>query len=323
MEENEELNEGQLDNSPTEGASGEEETTEALTRVTGMYKDWFLDYASYVILERAVPAIEDGFKPVQRRIMHSLKELDDGRYNKVANVVGHTMQYHPHGDASIADAMVQIGQKDLLIDTQGNWGNILTGDRAAASRYIEARLSKFALEVVFSPKITEWQQSYDGRKKEPVNLPVKFPLLLAQGAEGIAVGLSTKILPHNFLELIDASVKHLKGQRFTIFPDFPTSGIIDVINYNDGLRGGKIRVRAKISQQDKNTLVINEIPYGTNTSSLIDSILKANDKGKIKVKKIELCSSPDSNRDESAETHFLSSVGGQMGTKPTTVLLNR
>ena len=287
MEENEELNEGQLDNSPTEGASGEEETTEALTRVTGMYKDWFLDYASYVILERAVPAIEDGFKPVQRRIMHSLKELDDGRYNKVANVVGHTMQYHPHGDASIADAMVQIGQKDLLIDTQGNWGNILTGDRAAASRYIEARLSKFALEVVFSPKITEWQQSYDGRKKEPVNLPVKFPLLLAQGAEGIAVGLSTKILPHNFLELIDASVKHLKGQRFTIFPDFPTSGIIDVINYNDGLRGGKIRVRAKISQQDKNTLVINEIPYGTNTSSLIDSILKANDKGKIKVKKIE------------------------------------
>ena len=286
MEENEELNEEQLDNTSSEGTSGEE-TTEALTRVTGMYKDWFLDYASYVILERAVPAIEDGFKPVQRRIMHSLKELDDGRYNKVANVVGHTMQYHPHGDASIADAMVQIGQKDLLIDTQGNWGNILTGDRAAASRYIEARLSKFALEVVFSPKITEWQQSYDGRKKEPVNLPVKFPLLLAQGAEGIAVGLSTKILPHNFIELIDASVKHLKGQRFTIVPDFPTSGIIDVTNYNDGLRGGKIRVRAKISQQDKNTLVINEIPYGTNTSSLIDSILKANDKGKIKVKKIE------------------------------------
>ncbi|PIB31004.1 DNA topoisomerase IV [Maribacter sp. 4U21] len=286
MEENEELNEEQLDNTSSEGTS-REETTEALTRVTGMYKDWFLDYASYVILERAVPAIEDGFKPVQRRIMHSLKELDDGRYNKVANVVGHTMQYHPHGDASIADAMVQIGQKDLLIDTQGNWGNILTGDRAAASRYIEARLSKFALEVVFSPKITEWQQSYDGRKKEPVNLPVKFPLLLAQGAEGIAVGLSTKILPHNFIELIDASVKHLRGQRFTIVPDFPTSGIIDVTNYNDGLRGGKIRVRAKISQQDKNTLVINEIPYGTNTSSLIDSILKANDKGKIKVKKIE------------------------------------
>ncbi len=260
---------------------------DALTKVTGMYKEWFLDYASYVILERAVPAIEDGFKPVQRRIMHALKELDDGRYNKVANVVGHTMQYHPHGDASIADAMVQMGQKDLLIDTQGNWGNILTGDRAAASRYIEARLSKFALDVVFSPKITEWQQSYDGRKKEPVNLPVMFPLLLAQGAEGIAVGLSTKVLPHNFLELIDASIKHLKGQRFKIYPDFPTSGIIDVSNYQDGVRGGKIRVRAKISTLNKNTIVINEIPYGTNTSSLIDSILKANDKGKIKVKKVE------------------------------------
>ncbi|MBT8283261.1 MAG: DNA gyrase/topoisomerase IV subunit A [Muriicola sp.] len=274
-----------------DGQLGTEESQEgqqeALTRVTGMYKDWFLDYASYVILERAVPAIEDGFKPVQRRIMHALKELDDGRYNKVANVVGHTMQYHPHGDASIADAMVQIGQKDLLIDTQGNWGNILTGDGAAASRYIEARLSKFALEVVFSPKITEWQASYDGRKKEPVNLPVKFPLLLAQGAEGIAVGLSTKIMPHNFNELIDASIKHLKGQRFKLYPDFPTSGIIDVTNYNDGLRGGKIRIRARISQLDKNTLVINEIPYGTNTSSLIDSILKANDKGKIKIKKIE------------------------------------
>ncbi len=264
-----------------------EEEDDALTKVTGMYKEWFLDYASYVILERAVPAIEDGFKPVQRRIMHALKELDDGRYNKVANVVGHTMQYHPHGDASIADAMVQMGQKDLLIDTQGNWGNILTGDRAAASRYIEARLSKFALDVVFSPKITEWQQSYDGRKKEPVNLPVMFPLLLAQGAEGIAVGLSTKVLPHNFIELIDASIKHLEGKRFKIYPDFPTSGIIDVSNYNDGLRGGKIRVRAKIAQRDKNTLVISEIPYGTNTSSLIDSILKANDKGKIKVKKIE------------------------------------
>tara|TARA_R110000796_G_scaffold47977_5_gene115100 strand:- start:57065 stop:59746 length:2682 start_codon:yes stop_codon:yes gene_type:complete len=279
MEENEELNEVPKEN--------QEETHDTLTKVTGMYKDWFLDYASYVILERAVPAIEDGFKPVQRRIMHALKELDDGRYNKVANVVGHTMQYHPHGDASIADAMVQIGQKDLLIDTQGNWGNILTGDSAAASRYIEARLTKFALEVVFSPKITEWQLSYDGRKKEPVNLPVKFPLLLAQGAEGIAVGLSTKVLPHNFIELIDASIKHLKGQKFTIYPDFPTSGIIDISNYNDGLRGGKIRVRAKIQQLDKNTLVIREIPYGTNTSSLIDSILKANDKGKIKIKKIE------------------------------------
>ena len=275
MEENEELNDEGLENQDT------------LTKVTGMYKDWFLDYASYVILERAVPAIEDGFKPVQRRIMHALKELDDGRYNKVANVVGHTMQYHPHGDASIADAMVQIGQKDLLIDTQGNWGNILTGDGAAAPRYIEARLSKFALEVVYSPKITDWQLSYDGRKKEPVNLPVKFPLLLAQGAEGIAVGLSTKILPHNFNELIDASIKHLKGQRFKLYPDFPTAGIIDVTGYNDGLRGGKIRVRAKISTLDKGTLVINEIPYGTNTSSLIDSILKANEKGKIKIKKIE------------------------------------
>ena len=260
---------------------------DALIRVSGMYKDWFLDYASYVILERAVPAIEDGFKPVQRRILHSMKDLDDGRYNKVANIVGHTMQYHPHGDASIGDAMVQIGQKDLLIDTQGNWGNILTGDRAAAPRYIEARLSKFASEVVFSPKITDWQLSYDGRKKEPINLPVKFPLLLNQGAEGIAVGLSTKILPHNFIELINASVNHLKGKRFTIYPDFPTAGIIDVSNYNDGMRGGKVRVRAKIFQQDKNTLVINQIPYSTNTSSLIDSILKANEKGKIKIKRIE------------------------------------
>ena len=260
---------------------------ESLVRVTGMYKDWFLDYASYVILERAVPAISDGFKPVQRRILHSMKDLDDGRYNKVANIVGHTMQYHPHGDASIADAMVQIGQKDLLIDMQGNWGNILTGDRAAASRYIEARLSKFALEVVFSPKVTEWQLSYDGRKNEPVHLPVKFPLLLAQGAEGIAVGLSTKILPHNFSELLQASIAYLKGKKFTLYPDFQTGGIIDVQNYNDGIRGGKVRVRAKISVRDKNTLVIHEIPYSTTTSSLIDSILKANDKGKIKIKKIE------------------------------------
>lgn len=260
---------------------------DTITKVTGMYRNWFLDYASYVILERAVPAIEDGFKPVQRRIMHSLKELDDGRYNKVANIVGHTMQYHPHGDASIADAMVQIGQKDLLIDTQGNWGNILTGDRAAASRYIEARLSKFALDVVYNPKITGWQASYDGRKKEPINLPVMFPLLLAQGAEGIAVGLSTKILPHNFIELIDASIKHLQGKRFQLVPDFPTGGIMDATNYNDGLRGGKIRARARINQLDKNTLVVTEVPYGTTTSSLIDSILKANDKGKIKIKKIE------------------------------------
>jgi topoisomerase-4 subunit A len=263
------------------------EATETITRVTGMYKEWFLDYASYVILERAVPAINDGFKPVQRRIMHSMKDLDDGRYNKVANIVGHTMQYHPHGDASIADAMVQMGQKELLIDMQGNWGNILTGDRAAASRYIEARLSKFALDVIFNPKTTEWQASYDGRKREPVHLPVKFPLLLAQGAEGIAVGLSTKILPHNFNELIDASIKYLKGRSFKIVPDFLTGGIADFSNYNDGKRGGKVRVRAKISQLDKKTLVITEIPFGTTTSSLIDSILKANDKGKIKIKRIE------------------------------------
>jgi len=264
-----------------------EDLKDSFTRVSGMYKDWFLDYASYVILERAVPSLEDGFKPVQRRILHSMKDLDDGRFNKVANVVGHTMQYHPHGDASIADAMVQIGQKELLIETQGNWGNILTGDRSAASRYIEARLSKFALEVVFSPKITKWQSSYDGRRKEPINLPVKFPLLLAQGGEGIAVGLSTKILPHNFIELIDSSIKCLKGQKFIIYPDFPTSGIMDISNYNDGLRGGRVKVRAKINQLNKNTLVISQIPYTTTTSSLIDSIVKANDSGKIKIKKIE------------------------------------
>ncbi len=259
----------------------------SLIKVTGMYREWFLDYASYVILERAVPAIEDGFKPVQRRIMHSMKELDDGRYNKVANIVGHTMQYHPHGDASIGDAMVQIGQKDLIIDTQGNWGNILTGDGAAASRYIEARISKFGHDVLYSPKITVWQASYDGRKNEPVTLPVKFPLLLAQGVEGIAVGLSTKILPHNFNELIDASIKILKDKPFVLFPDFPTAGIADITNYNDGLRGGKVRIRAKINQLDKQTLTITQIPFSTNTSTLIDSILKANDKGKIKIKKIE------------------------------------
>ena len=264
-----------------------ENSDDSLIRVSGMYKDWFLDYASYVILERAVPSIEDGFKPVQRRILHSMKDLDDGRFNKVANIVGHTMQYHPHGDASISDAMVQIGQKDLLIETQGNWGNILTGDRAAASRYIEARLSKFANEVSFSPKITKWQLSYDGRRKEPVNLPVKFPLLLAQGGEGIAVGLSTKILPHNFVELIDASIKCLKNKKFVLYPDFSTSGIMDVTNYSDGLRGGRIKVRAKVSQLNKNTLVITQIPFSTTTSSLIESILKANDKGKIKIKKIE------------------------------------
>ena len=270
-----------------------ENEEESLIPISGMYKDWFIDYASYVILERAVPAIEDGFKPVQRRILHSMKDLDDGRFNKVANIVGHTMQYHPHGDASISDAIVQIGQKDLLIETQGNWGNILTGDSAAASRYIEARLSKFALEVVYSPKVTTWQSSYDGRRKEPINLPVKFPLLLAQGAEGIAVGLSTKVLPHNFVELIDASIKCLRGRKFDLYPDFPTQGVVDVTNYNDGMRGGKIKVRAKISQINKNTLVISQIPYTTTSSSLIESILKANDKGKIKIKKIEDNTSAD------------------------------
>ena len=284
INENEEVNN---QNNQSENLENQNDNVETITKVTGMYKEWFLDYASYVILERAVPALLDGLKPVQRRIMHSMKDLDDGRYNKVANIVGHTMQYHPHGDASIADAMVQIGQKELLIDMQGNWGNILTGDRAAASRYIEARLSKFALEVVFNPKTTKWQASYDGRKREPVNLPVKFPLLLAQGAEGIAVGLSTKILPHNFNELIDASIKYLKARNFKIVPDFLTGGIADFSNYNDGKRGGKVRVRAKISQIDKKTLVITEIPFGTTTQSLIDSILKANDKGKIKIKRIE------------------------------------
>ena len=263
--------------------NAENTNQETITKVTGMFKEWFLDYASYVILERAVPSINDGFKPVQRRIMQSMKDLDDGRYNKVANIVGHTMQYHPHGDASIGDAMVQIGQKELLIDMQGNWGNILTGDRAAASRYIEARLSKFALEVLFNPKTTKWQASYDGRRKEPIDLPVKFPLVLAQGVEGIAVGLSTKILPHNFIELIDASIKYLKGRSFTILPDFQTGGIADFSNYNQGLRGGKVLVRAKISILDKKTLTITEVPFGTTTTSLIDSIIKANDKGKIKI----------------------------------------
>ncbi|MFT4697532.1 MAG: topoisomerase-4 subunit A [Flavobacteriaceae bacterium] len=287
MSEELEHNEEELNPDPEMQMDGEDHSGETTTKVTGMYKEWFLDYASYVILERAVPAIEDGFKPVQRRIMQSLKDLDDGRYNKVANIVGHTMQYHPHGDASIADAMVQIGQKDILIDTQGNWGNVLTGDRAAAARYIEARLSKFALDVVFNPKITPWQASYDGRRKEPINLPVMFPMLLAQGAEGIAVGLSTKVLPHNFIELIDASVKHLQGKRFQIFPDFPTGGIADFTNYNDGLRGGKVRTRARINNGGKNLLIITEVPFGTTTSTLIDSILKANEKGKIKIKKIE------------------------------------
>lgn len=291
MDEEENLDSIQDDQLESSGSNfyenQQDDDQDTIKKVTGMYKDWFLDYASYVILERAVPAIEDGFKPVQRRIMHSMKELDDGRYNKVANIVGHTMQYHPHGDASIGDAIVQIGQKDLIIDMQGNWGNILTGDGAAASRYIEARISKFGHDVLYSPKITTWQASYDGRKNEPVNLPVKFPLLLAQGGEGIAVGLSTKILPHNFNELIDSSIKILKGKPFTLYPDFPTQGIADVSNYHDGMRGGRVRVRAKISQLDKNTLVITQIPFSTNTSSLIDSILKANEKGKIKIKKIE------------------------------------
>lgn len=258
-----------------------------ITHVSGMYKNWFLDYASYVILERAVPYIEDGLKPVQRRILHSMSDLDDGRYNKVANIIGHTMKYHPHGDMSIGDALVALGQKDLLIDTQGNWGNILTGDRAAAPRYIEARLSKFAQEVVFNPKTTTWLLSYDGRNKEPETLPVKFPLLLAQGVEGIAVGLACKMLPHNFNELCDASIAVLRGKKTDILPDFATAGMADFSNYNDGLRGGKVRVRAKISQLDKKTLVINEIPFGTTTGSLIDTIVAANDKGKIKIRKVE------------------------------------
>nr|WP_245168864.1 DNA gyrase/topoisomerase IV subunit A [Chryseobacterium sp. RR2-3-20] len=260
---------------------------ESLKKVSGLYKDWFLDYASYVILDRAIPSVYDGFKPVQRRIMHSMRELEDGRYNKVANIVGNTMKYHPHGDASITDAMVGIGQRELLIDTQGNWGNIYTGDSAAAARYIEARLTPFALEVVFNPKTTVWSKSYDGRNNEPVDLPVKFPLLLAQGVEGIGVGLSTKILPHNFNELINASVAYLKGKKFEVFPDFLTAGYLDVSEYNDGARGGKVRARAKISQVDKHTLMITELPFSKNTGDLIDSILKANEKGKIKIKKIE------------------------------------
>ena len=255
--------------------------------LSGMYQNWFLDYASYVILERAVPHINDGLKPVQRRILHSMRRLDDGRYNKVANIVGHTMQFHPHGDASIGDALVQLGQKDLLIDCQGNWGNILTGDSAAAPRYIEARLSKFALDTVFNPKTTQWQLSYDGRNREPVTLPVKFPLLLAQGVEGIAVGLSSKILPHNFNELIDASIAYLRGEPFTLYPDFQTGGYIDVSRYNDGERGGSVKIRAKVGKIDNKTLVISEIPYGKTTSAVIDSILKANEKGKIKIKKVD------------------------------------
>ncbi|HUB59823.1 MAG TPA: DNA gyrase/topoisomerase IV subunit A, partial [Puia sp.] len=254
--------------------------------VTGQYKTWFLDYASYVILERAVPAIDDGLKPVQRRILHSMKEMDDGRFNKVANIIGQSMQYHPHGDASIGEALVNMGQKDLLIDTQGNWGDVRTGDEAAAARYIEARLSKFALEVAFNAKTTEWQLSYDGRKNEPVTLPMKFPLLLAHGAEGIAVGLATKILPHNFCELCEAAMKYLKNRKFELFPDFLTAGMIDTTNYSDGRRGGKVRVRSHIEESDKKTLLVRDVPYGVTTSQLIDSILKANEQGKIKIRKV-------------------------------------
>lgn len=284
----------ELDNT----GSGEKEpeghvALHSVTALSGMYKDWFLDYASYVILERAVPHLNDGLKPVQRRILHSMKRMDDGRYNKVANIIGHTMQFHPHGDASIGDALVQLGQKDLLVDAQGNWGNLLTGDGAAAPRYIEARLSKFALEVVFNHKTTEWKLSYDGRNKEPVTLPVKFPLLLAQGGEGIAVGLASKILPHNFNELIDASIDYLQGKDFVIYPDFPTGGMIDVSKYNDGQRGGVIKVRAKIEKIDKKALVITEIPFGKTTTTLIESIIKANEKGKIKIKKIDDNTSSD------------------------------
>jgi topoisomerase-4 subunit A len=277
----------------SEKPEGKEESSQgpaalhSVTALSGMYQDWFLDYASYVILERAVPHINDGLKPVQRRILHSMKRMDDGRFNKVANIIGHTMQFHPHGDASIGDALIQLGQKDLLVDTQGNWGNILTGDDAAAPRYIEARLSKFALDVVFNPKTTEWKLSYDGRNREPVTLPVKFPLLLSMGVEGIAVGLASKILPHNFNEIIDASIDCLQGKDFVLFPDFPTGGQIDVSKYNDGQRGGIIKVRAKIEKVDKKALVITEIPFGKTTSSLIESIIKANEKGKIKIRKID------------------------------------
>ena len=264
-----------------------EEKKDGIVYLSGMYQQWFLDYASYVILERAVPYVEDGLKPVQRRILHAMNMMDDGRYNKVANIIGQTMQYHPHGDASIGDALVQLGQKDLLIDAQGNWGNILTGDGAAAPRYIEARLSKFALDVVFNPKTTKWKLSYDGRNREPIALPVKFPLLLAQGVEGIAVGLACKILPHNFIELIDASISHLRGEDFVLYPDFPTGGSGDFARYNDGIRGSSIKVRAKIEKKDSKTLVVTEVPFGRTTSTLIESIIKANDKGKIKIRKID------------------------------------
>ena len=292
----------QVEVNEQEAADGVAETTEQsaqgrydrlfgdganVKKLTGMYQNWFLDYASYVILERAVPHIEDGLKPVQRRILHTMKCCDDGRYNKVQNIVGQAMAYHPHGDASIKDALVQIGQKDFLIDTQGNWGNILTGDDAAAGRYIEARLSKFALEVVYNKKTTEWMRSYDGRNEEPVTLPIKFPLLLAQGTEGIAVGLASKILPHNFNELIAACIAHLKGEDFQLLPDFPTGGLMDASRYNDGLRGGAVKVRARISKVDKRTLVITEIPFSTTSESIKKSIIEANEKGKIKIKKVD------------------------------------
>ena len=254
--------------------------------VSDLYEDWFLDYASYVILERAIPSIDDGLKPVQRRILHSMNNIEDGRYNKCANIIGSSMQFHPHGDASIEDALVNLGQKDLLIDTQGNWGDVRTGDKAAASRYIEARISRFGIETLFNEKTTDWKLSYDGRKKEPINLPVKFPLLLAQGVEGIAVGLSTKIMPHNFCELIKSSISYLKGKSFKLYPDFPNGGMVDITDYNDGKRGGKIRVRSKIRELDKSTLIIDDIPYNTTTTNLIDSIIKANDKGKIKIRKV-------------------------------------
>ena len=256
------------------------------TGISNQYKNWFLDYASYVILERAVPALQDGLKPVQRRILHAMKEMDDGRFNKVANIIGQSMQYHPHGDVSIGEALVNMGQKDLLIETQGNWGDVRTGDDAAAARYIEARLSKFALEVAFNAKTTDWQLSYDGRKNEPITLPMKFPLLLAQGAEGIAVGLATKILPHNFCEICEAAVKYLRGKKFELYPDFQTGGMIDVVNYNEGKRGGRVRVRAHIEEVDKKTLMIRDVPYGVTTSQLIDSIIKANDQGKIRIRKV-------------------------------------
>jgi len=286
MEEKEYNEQNQFDNQNGNG-DGNGEPLHRISHLSGMYKDWFLDYASYVILERAVPHLNDGLKPVQRRILHTMKQIDDGRYMKVANIIGYTMQYHPHGDASIGDALIQLGQKDLLIDTQGNWGNHMTGDSAAAPRYIEARLTNFARDVVFNPKTTEWKTSYDGRNQEPITLPVKFPLLLAQGVEGIAVGLASKIMPHNFNELIDAAIAHLKGKSFELSPDFPTGGIADFSKYNDGRRSGQIKVRARIEKQDKKTLAITEIPYGKTTNSLIDSILKANDKGKIKIKKID------------------------------------